>query len=402
MRKRAIFLASVGLNIGLAAALVIRHRIPASEPAPVSPETNSVAANTGILPRVLVRKQFFAWSQIETNDYVAYIANLREIECPELTIRDIIISEINLLYAKRRAKEVPSLARQWWRSTPDPEFLRAATDKLKSLEAERVALLDKLLGPGWEKGLPEAQIPVVDLGGPYLEDLSPEARKAVEQIAQTTQSRADAYLRECEKLGQTPDAKELARLQQAAQTELAKYLSPVQLEEYLLRYSPTSEKLRRELMGFEATPDEFRQIYRSVDALTLQMQTSYPGDDAVGKKIRANLQAQSDLALKQTLGNDRFQFYQLTRDPAFAQARQVTEQFGASAEAVLPVYQINQMTQSELLKIDNDPTLNEEDRQAAIRQIQADQEKSIRAILAAKTLPPQAPAASNGPPMPPP
>src|SRR5688500_18534358 len=43
------------------------------------------------------------WAAIESTNYVAYINNLRNIGCPEETIRDIIITDIAKLYAKKRA-----------------------------------------------------------------------------------------------------------------------------------------------------------------------------------------------------------------------------------------------------------------------------------------------------------
>src|SRR5438132_11708773 len=41
------------------------------------------------------------WRSIESKDYRTYIANLREIHCPEETIRYIIIAVVNKLYATR-------------------------------------------------------------------------------------------------------------------------------------------------------------------------------------------------------------------------------------------------------------------------------------------------------------
>jgi len=40
-----------------------------------------------------VRRQFFSWQQLESPDYQTYVANLRDIGCPEQTIRDIIIAD---------------------------------------------------------------------------------------------------------------------------------------------------------------------------------------------------------------------------------------------------------------------------------------------------------------------
>jgi hypothetical protein len=44
----------------------------------------------------------FHWSQIESQDYRTYIANLRGIGCPEQTIRDLVKADLDSLYASRR------------------------------------------------------------------------------------------------------------------------------------------------------------------------------------------------------------------------------------------------------------------------------------------------------------
>src|SRR5687767_8219127 len=45
----------------------------------------------------------FHWSEVESADYKEYIAKLRAVLCPEDTIRDIIVADINKLYAPREA-----------------------------------------------------------------------------------------------------------------------------------------------------------------------------------------------------------------------------------------------------------------------------------------------------------
>src|SRR5690349_3100498 len=74
------------------------------------PTRAGLAADTNAAPLVktnfLVRRQFFAWQEVESDDYPTYIANLRNIGCPEQTIRDIIIADVNALYARKQATEV--------------------------------------------------------------------------------------------------------------------------------------------------------------------------------------------------------------------------------------------------------------------------------------------------------
>src|SRR5262249_25055911 len=69
----------------------------------------------------------FQWSQLESEDYPTYIANLRAIGCPERTIRDIVAADLHALLTERR-------------KTP-----RQQGDGLESDEA-RVLL--ELFGPG--------------------------------------------------------------------------------------------------------------------------------------------------------------------------------------------------------------------------------------------------------------
>src|SRR6185295_20325409 len=141
---------SLGLNIALAVMLVR-----------FSPEVTTRSAAVAILPppidaprtyktNVVVRRQNFTWDEIESADFPTYIDNLRAIGCPEATIRDIIVADVNQLFTRRRATEVITAEQKWWRSEPDPEVTQMASEKLQALETERRTLLSTLLGPDWE------------------------------------------------------------------------------------------------------------------------------------------------------------------------------------------------------------------------------------------------------------
>ena len=82
-----------------------------------------------------------SWQDIESPDFATYVANLRQIGCPEQTIRDILIAEVNALYSRKRAVELVTPEQQWWRSQPDANVLRAALAKFREMEAQRRGLL---------------------------------------------------------------------------------------------------------------------------------------------------------------------------------------------------------------------------------------------------------------------
>src|SRR5688572_15447329 len=83
-----------------------------------------VLVRTGETRTVIIQNpgEKFAWRQIESADYRAYIERLRSVDCPEETIRDIIMSDINKHYA-RKMKALASAnkkdfkfweSRDWW------------------------------------------------------------------------------------------------------------------------------------------------------------------------------------------------------------------------------------------------------------------------------------------------
>src|SRR5882762_9893333 len=240
MRWRALVLASLGINILLVAAWwhSARHRSASAAAAdaaawaslPGSGRTNFV-----------VRRQIFSWRELESTDYPTYVANLREIGCPEQTIRDIIIADVNALYARKRATELVTADQQWWRSEPDTNVIQVAAEKARALEDERKALLARLLGTAWESGdlvnLPRPSRAGIALDGPVLGTLPAETKQAIQDVSLRSQDRMQTYLEAQRRDGKNPDPLELAKLRLQTRTELQHLLSPPQLEEFLLRYS---------------------------------------------------------------------------------------------------------------------------------------------------------------------
>src|SRR5438046_3601214 len=237
MRGRALLWISLGVNVAVAALWWYLPRgvedtsgLLAGKPAAADPDriykTN-----------VVVRRQNFTWDEIESADYPTYIANLRTIGCPETTIRDIIVADVNQLFSRRRATEVVTAEQQWWRSEPDPDVTQAASEKLKALENERRTLLTTLLGPEWESSYyPYPAHPdSPPLDGPLLGALSPQTKQAIRDIEGRAAERRQAYLDALKKDDKQPDPAELARMRQQSRNDLAQVLNPDQLEEYLLR-----------------------------------------------------------------------------------------------------------------------------------------------------------------------
>jgi hypothetical protein len=113
---------------------------PDIDPAP-APAAQSQSVSAAAQPQP---EKKFQWKQLESADYRAYIANLKAVGCPQQTIRDIIMADVDNLYAPRRqqlAAQVPA----------GPPTLRANAlqmlgSKLDALNREELSVLSSLLG----------------------------------------------------------------------------------------------------------------------------------------------------------------------------------------------------------------------------------------------------------------
>jgi hypothetical protein len=399
MRWRGFALLSLGVNLALGVGLILSIRASRSNLTALSGGgTNLISQDR---TNTVIKRQFFSWHELESTDYPTYIANLRDMGCPEQTIRDIIIAEVNNLFSKRRALEIVTPEQQWWRSEPDTNVVEVAAEKARLLEDERRALLTRLLGTNWEGGdlasLPRPSRPGVVLDGPVLGNLPVETKKAVEESSIRSQDRLAAYFEAVRRDGKEIDPRELVKLRQQTRDDLARILSPGQLEEYLLRYSENANELRYtlgQLQYFNATPGEFRQLFRATDYLDQQLE-ALTGSDVNTLAQRKALEDQRENAIKIALGPKRYEEYRDLQDPLYREAVATAEDAG-TPEAARTIYQIKLAAVEQENQIGSDTNLTAEQRNIQLKQLEVDQLKAA-ALAAGQDLPPE-PSANAAPP----
>jgi hypothetical protein len=399
MRWRAIAFISLGVNILLAVVFLFSERR-------FIRRSRELAASLGLVSEpktnVVVRRQIFSWQEVESPDYPTYIANLRAINCPEQTIRDVIIADVNSLYSRIIATNLVTPQQQWWRSQPDTNVIQAAAEKLRSLDDERRALLTKLLGPAWETGdlvsLPRPTHPGIVLDGAILGNLPADTKQTLEDISSRSQERLQAYLDAARREGREPDPVDLAKLRQQTRDELARVLPPQQLEEFLLRYSQEANNLRAEfgqLAYFNPSPDEFRAVFRATDSIDQQLQL-LSGNDPNTVQARKALADQRDAAIKIALGPKRYAEYQLLQDPLYRDAVAQANAAG-TPEAAASIYAVNQAAAAEQGDITNDTTLTASQKAVALKKLELEQLQA-NTVATGQQLPPEPPPTPSPPP----
>jgi hypothetical protein len=350
--------------------------VPSVPPPPID---NGVLVKTN----TVVRRENFTWDQVESTNYVTFIKNLAAIGCPPQTIRDIIVSEVNRLYARRRLDEVDYPNYQWWLSAPDPAVAQAATAKLAALESEREDLLTSLLGPGWDAEDNEsiAARGGITLTGPVLGDLPPDVKDSVYAIAAAAQLKIEAYEAAQRDQNKPVDPMEMVRLREEPLMQLITVLRPDQYQEYDLRYSPGAQQLREQFRSMQLTQDQFRNLFNAVSSINSQPIFYYTGNDPALLAQQQQLRAQSDAIMKATLGEDFYAAYQLTQDPLYRSSKTMVDQLGVPESTVTSIYEINRATQAELNRIRTDTDMTSDEKVEAISQAQVEQQQSLEQIL---------------------
>jgi len=148
-RLQRWFKLSLVLNLFLAAlAAWFAH---AARLARRPPSHQSSAEKADLTHRTTDPIQLFRpirWRDIESTEYQTYIANLRNIGCPEQTIRDIIVADVHSLYSPRfRALKQTRSAFEIWAKESARTAFTVLDAEAQQVHAEEKAVISTLLGP---------------------------------------------------------------------------------------------------------------------------------------------------------------------------------------------------------------------------------------------------------------
>src|SRR5260221_6169431 len=80
------------LIVGTVTIFFFRSHHPFLKRTAPASETVSIASPTNFS---LEARRSVSWKEIETPDYNRYVANLRKIGCPDITIDDIVVADVD-------------------------------------------------------------------------------------------------------------------------------------------------------------------------------------------------------------------------------------------------------------------------------------------------------------------
>jgi hypothetical protein len=149
--SRNLLAISAGLNLVLLVFFLLRPGTEAAksvvstglEPPPIRQIIAKTRTNYSVA-QTIAPNFHFNWSEIESEDYATYIANLRGIGCPERTIEHIILNDIEKLYEeKKRALTTEKSQANFWTTG---HRLQSEKKIELALEREKIDVIKSLLG----------------------------------------------------------------------------------------------------------------------------------------------------------------------------------------------------------------------------------------------------------------
>ena len=408
MRISVLIIVSLAFNLMLA-ALLYHQRSGAAAKTGESATQNSAAAGAETAPSenaaggqtenstVTVAGKF-SWRDLQAEELKAYIVKLRAVNCPELTVQDLILAEVNRRFAaKTRAfwNDPEMLAQNdYWKPyqrKQDPEKAKKNRERYKAQldgQKEKSALIVELFGFDVEKQRMKEEGYDPDNNWNPAGNLSflPEAkREPVEKYLEAFQDKMqDFYARTSG--GWDADARaEQKKLEAEKLAGLAQFLTPQEVREYELRDSQIAQQISSDLHGVDLSREQYEALYdvRKKYGDSIYNWGDANNDEVARKQIEQNKKdMMAELAT--TLGGDKTAELERAQDYQFQQLKSLAKRNDLPADTAPKIYDFKLAAEKAVETLNANQDLSPEQRQTALAQIRTETETSVKTALGDK------------------
>jgi len=363
---------------------------PASKGSPSAQETPVVTNVVVVTNQVAAASDgSFHWSMLESEDYSTYIQNLRDIGCPEQTIRDIIIADLDLLWAPRLRSAVPRQGPwRYWESAEAErrnDYDARAWERLqRAIRREKRDVVRALVQVDLtgERARLQGEVDPLAQRLPLLDS---EKRMDLRDVLDRFQDEEQAILERIHSEGVTLDEQDKAQLRELRaqrEAELESLLSPEEKRRYELSMSQTAEDLRHDMYDMKATEEEFlaifdvrREFEKMWDPELIDL--SDPNEAARWEEARVL----TEEAIQKALGPERYQEYQRGQDEDYHLLNRAAVRYGLDPQVANEVYGYKQMLAAQREMVIMDPELSPNQVEAVLQAMNEEAQEAIQQRL---------------------
>lgn len=389
MNTRIVVASSIGLNVVLGAVLlyqltrrpdaVITAPPEQSAPPRIAPQGKMMPAR--ILPIPLPSEgRDFQWTQIETADFQQYMANLRSIGCPEETVRDLIVGEVNKLFAPRFTALASQMRGfQYWKPG-NKRGLAELRQQLEAVQKEKRELLRALLGIDRDPNEKWANLTVDAVAELGRYSFLPAEKEQQVRAIMDKYKELETSRRSGDMIGSGDSGK---KLREQRHEELAQVLTPEELHELDLRDSNTADSVRSRFGSADLTEEEYRKLFALRKAYEDEQGASPDYTDPEKIRRRGEARQQLNEAYKAALGEERYAEMQRQQDPSWRGLTSVGQQYNLPQSTIDQAYQYQQLASQQMGALLSDPNIASENRRAAMKQIQDELDRQLAGLMGA-------------------
>lgn len=394
MRSGLTLVLSLALTGALLAMNVALHRTRLAAPGPdverkLTVTTKRLVRNLPPPPAAVAptNPPPFHWSALESPDYATYAANLRTVGCPERTLRDILLPDIEKLYDERKAALADGPEDRFWETADQRDARQRTRDaRLRALELEKRALIRQLLGADWNfaalkelrseslaSGIVEVLLGFTDVA---RTDYLFTTHQMFESDAKALQTATEGILLD-------EDLPKLHALRDGFEATLARGLAPAEVEELRLRLAALEglEHLQRR-NGVAVTGAELREIAKlRADTHDMLAKALNLDDELYSAELRAKGEAAFNELLRRFLGAERFADVERAKDGLFRELFQSTEKQGVSKAALVQAYEARRAAEEQARQVRADAQLSAEERALLLAALRAQTSQALARSL---------------------
>ena len=372
MGAKKFLLGSLLVNAGLAAVVLWpRPKLPTTAET-VTPSPEPVAEERPIERKtalVAPPSKALHWNQVESSDFQQYMANLRAVGCPEETIRDLLIAEVNKLYAPKFAALMAQTQQYDYWKPSSKKARQGLTKQLDVLRTEKRELLKTLLGIDSDPHEQWANITadqLVEQG--RFAFLSAEKQKQLRDILARYDLSGDI------------DPK---KIRQNRRDELAQVLSPEELYQFDLRDSNAADSVRGRFGDADLSEAEYKKLFDLRKAYEDAVGASADYSDPEKMRKRSEARKLLDEAYKNALGDQRMEEIARQTDPGWRSLTQIGQQYNLDQQTLDRAYSMQQAAAQQMAQLFSDPNLPRDDRRKAMDAITAELQQNMATVLGA-------------------
>ncbi len=370
MKLRSVLLAgSLLANAGLLAALAyepslappaFRDFFARGAQSPV--DTTAAAAVPPSTPAKPQASPGGLWTSLHSGNLKDLVARMQAAGFPIWAIRAVVAAEVNGRYAARmRDLMQPDPNAPYWKTAPTLFMDSTRMAESMKLSNERTKEMRDLLGNFALRDDGE-----ITSGQRRMYGDIPAAKIAsLEQINQDYTEMTAQVRAAMNGIVLPQDREALTLLEKEKHADLAEILTPQELDDYEMRNSNVTARLRPALALFNATPDEFRTIYNIQQPVADQLYPTAPGIYSEQVKVQQQVAEQ----LKTALGDQRYADFARSSDRDFQQLSQLADRENLPAGTAVQAYNLRDSLSQESNRIFNDTSLSTDDKRAALQSL---------------------------------